>query len=150
MRPLCRLVLLFLGLAVVSSATAAGAGPAGHEPKLLAPIVLQPKWHLLAPRCVALVAVSGRYVYIGRFTGGASVIDEQTKHAVRLTPPAGCCFDTDLAPLGGAWVVARCRSASDESSDELELYSIPNGSWTRFTPDVARMCALNPDCATGS
>ena len=124
----------------------ARAGPAGHQPKLLAPTVLQPKWHLLAPRGVALVAVSGRYVYIGRFTGTASVIDEQTKHAVRLTPPAGCFFDTDFAPLGGSWIVARCNSPSDD----LRLYSIPSGSWTRFTPDVARMCALNPDCATGS
>ena len=78
--------------------------------------------------------------------GHRVVIDEQTKHAVKLTPPAGCFFDTDFVPLGGSWVVARCNS----SSDELRLYSIPNRSWTRFTPDVARMCALNPDCATGS
>lgn len=146
MRALRRLVLLFLGLAVVSSATVAHAGRTEHERKLLAPMLLQPKWHLLAPRGVALVAVSGRDVYIGRFTGTASLIDEQTKYAVRLTPPAGCFFDTEFAPLGGSWVVAGCNS----SSDELRLYSVPNGSWTRFTPDVARMCALNPACATGS
>ena len=98
MRARRRLVVLFLGLAIVSSATAARAGLAGHEHKPLEPIVLQPRWHLQAPRGVALVAVSGRYVYIGRFTGTASVIDEQTTHAVRLTPPAACSFDTDFAP----------------------------------------------------
>jgi hypothetical protein len=77
------------------------------------------------------------------------VIDEQTKHAVGLTPPAGCSF-LDWGPrpggglLGGSWVVATCNS----SSDEPRLYSIPNASWARFTPDTAQMCALNPDCGT--
>jgi hypothetical protein len=141
-----RLVLLFLALVVVGGPAVARAGLTGHEAKPRVPIVLKPKWHLLPPRGVALVAASGRYVYIGRFTGTASVTDERTKHAVRLTPPAGCFFGTDFAPLGGSWVVARCNS----TSDELMLYSIPTGRWTRFTPDVARMCALNPDCASGS
>lgn len=147
MRALRLSVVLFLGIALVSGATVARAGLPAHEPRPHAPIVLQPKWHLLAPRGIALVASSGRYVYIGRFiTGTATVIDERTQHAVRLRPPAGCFFDTDLPPLGGSWVVARCNSASDE----LMLYSIPHGRWTRFTPDVARMCTLNPDCAAGT
>jgi hypothetical protein len=147
MRALRRSVLVFLGLAVATSGTAVRAEVIAHEPKPLAPMVLHPKWHLLAPGGIDLVAVSGRYVYIGRSTGSASLIDEQTKHAVRLTPPAGCSFEAETprsGALGGSWVVATCNS----DSDELRLYSIPKANWTRFTPDTAQMCALNPDCGT--
>lgn len=139
MRAAARCVLLIVGLVVVASATA-------HESKPRAPMVLHPKWHLLAPRGVALVSVSGRYVYVGSFTGPASVIDEQTHHTIRLNPPAGCFFSTDFSPLGGSWLVAECNSAPGD----LMLYSIPHAHWTRFTPNAARMCALNPDCAPGT
>ena len=139
-------MLVFLGLGIAIGGSIARAHVIAHEPKQLAPIVLHPKWHRLAPGGVALISVSGRYVYIGRWTGSASVIDEQTKHVVRLKAPAGCRFDTELTPVGGSWVVAICGS----SSEELRLYSLPKGTWTRFRPDTAQMCTLNPDCAKGS
>jgi hypothetical protein len=149
-------VLVFLGLVVVAGGSVAGgtvpggtmarAGVTPDARKPLPRVVLHPKWRRLAPGGIALVAVSGRYVYIGRWTGSASVIDEETKHAVRLNPPAGCFFDTERAPLGGLWVIARCRSGPDA----LWLYSIPGAKWTRFSPNTAQMCALNHDCATGT
>lgn len=144
MRSSRRLVLAFLCLALVTNGTVARARATVHARQALAPVVLRPKWHLLASRGVAVVAASGRYTYVGRWSGSATVIDEQTKRTIRLAPPAGCFFETELPPIGGSWVVASCHSPSGE----LMLYSMRHANWTRVIPDTARMCALNPDCGT--
>ncbi len=100
------LVFLCLGLAAAPGGAVAWAGVGGHKPKPVVRIVIQPKWHRLASGGVAVIGASGRYVFIGRWSGSASVVDEPTRHSVRLTPPAGCFFDTESArqsAAGGWW-----------------------------------------------
>lgn len=149
-RAFWRPVLVLLALGSLLSGTSAGASVPGRHRGRRVPVVLRSTWHLIAATGAQDVVVSGRYVFIGGVTGSAAVIDEQTGKRVELTPPAGCSFSDDTSfssPLGGSWLVAGCDPSL--GAPGYELYSIPRGSWTPFSPDVRQMCALNAECATG-
>jgi hypothetical protein len=114
-------------------------------------LVLQPNWQLVSAD--SGVAGFGSYALITNHAGQASeatLIDEQTGEQLALTAPSGCFFMTnDGEPtLEGSWVVAQCFQPSSGGSS-YELYSIPAGDWTPFTPDSS-LCAGTPySCSAG-
>jgi len=114
-------------------------------------VVLHPRWHVVAPIGLErVVLVSGRYTYLGLDTGSGVLIDERSGKRVALAPPRGCYFDNaNAAALGGSWVVARCSPPPPGPRYLYEFYSIPNRTWTPFTPNVKQMFAFNTDCKTG-
>lgn len=159
MRVFWRSMLAFLVVGAVGGGALAPASALGHQPRRMAAVALRPKWHLVSRRAYSDVTVSGRYVYIGDgiYETHATVIDEQTGRRLALTPPPGCVFDDEnddaYSPLGGSWVVATCNTLEHGYPYALlgpsyELYSIPNGTWMAFSPELTEMCALNAECAT--
>jgi hypothetical protein len=139
-----------LALVVTAAGSVARARVLRHNPKRPNAVVLRPRWRVIAPSGVGRVLVSGRYVFIGKPTGSSVVSDEQTGKRVVLTPPAGCYLDNfNSAALGGSWVVATCNPPPPGPRYLYELYSIPDGTWTPFTPNVKQMFAFNADCKTG-
>jgi hypothetical protein len=141
---------VLIALLVIAGGSVSRAKVARHKPKRPSALVLHPKWRVLAPSGVERVLVSGRYVFIGKATGSGVVSDEQTGKRVVLTPPAGCDFDFSSAALGGSSVVATCNPPPPGPRYLYELYSIPNGTWTPFTPNVTQMFAFNAACETGN
>jgi hypothetical protein len=114
------------------------------------PLVLQPNWRLLSTD--AGVAGFGSYALITNHAGqasDASLIDERTGAQLALTAPSGCFFMTNGGEptLEGSWVVTQCFQPSSGGSS-YELYSIPAGDWTPFTPDSSS-CAGTPYCSAG-
>jgi hypothetical protein len=147
-------MIVLLALAVMAGGALSSAVGREHEPNRLAPLVLHPKWRLLAPSGIGTVEVGRRYVYIGEggppSSGSGTVIDQRTGKTVTLTPPTGCSFSVAPPPLGGSWVVATCTPPPLESTGApYQLYSIPNRTWTPLRPDVTQMCGFNWDCKTG-
>jgi len=145
MRVLVRILVLMAVLlgTLVGSATAKRHGP----------LVLHPKWHRVAGSKNVEVLTSGRYAYIGGSgavgsgTGSGVLIDELTGKRVNVAIPAGCFLDSNSSPIGGSWLVATCNVG--QPAAPYELYSIPAGTWTPFTPNVKQMFAFNADCKTG-
>lgn len=143
-----RSIFLFVGLLVLAVGSAGRATALRHRPKRPTTVVLHPKWHVVAPRGVEQVLVSGRYAYIGGDAGSGALIDEQTGKRVTLAPPTGCYFDNaNSAPLGGSWVVATCNPPPP--GPLFELYSIRSRTWTPFSPDTKQMFAFNAGCKGG-
>jgi hypothetical protein len=148
-----RVSLAAIAVAVLAAAPA-GAWPSAagraHRPQRPAPIVVRPRWRVVARQGVENVLVSGHYVYLGGNAGSGALIDDQTGRRVAPAPPAGCYFDNaNSSALGGSWIVATCNPPPPGPRYFYELYSIPAGTWSPFTPDVAQMFALNADCKTG-
>ncbi len=121
-----------------------------HKPTRPTTLVLHPRWHVVAKHGVESVLGSGHYVFIGGDAGSGALIDEETGKRLTLVPPTGCYFDNaNSAALGGSWIVATCNPPPPGPRYLYELYSIPNATWTPFTPDVHQMFASNADCKTG-
>ena len=144
------LVRIFV-LALVLSGTLLGSAAA----KPHKPVALHPKWHRISRSLNVDVLTTGRYVYIGGAMGSGSLIDELTGKRVVVTIPAGCFLAEqdnlggNAAPLAGSWLVATCNVGHPAAP--YELYNIPAGTWTPFTPNSAAFNAqcLSVDCGWG-
>jgi hypothetical protein len=118
-------ILALLAVGLVDAPFAAAKQSSG-------PVVLQPKWTLVALSLGESTATSDRYV--AKFDGQRlTLTDQQTGRRTTLVPPN--CPSTSSSPLlfGGPWLMVGC-----------DLYNLNSRQWTSF--QISSQCPGADGC----
>ena len=142
-RALSRSVLVLVALGPLFATTLAHASVAGHMRKPLAPasqVVLRSSFEPIKG-ADGLVA-SGDYVLLSQtlngFQNAGWVVSNQGPGTTTVLPPQ-CALDG----VGPPWVLMSCPvTATPLASDDLELYSLTNGTQQAVTPSTG----MPPQC----
>jgi hypothetical protein len=103
------------------------------------PIVLSPKWRLVAGGQNASVVASDRYTAMLRDVPASNqwsltLIDEQTGKRTALNPPSCTITTANQSFFGGPWLMV----------DGCDLYNLDSGQWTSVP--VSPQCPADAEC----